>query len=126
MKTVLKVVLGLVLVLVVFIVGCSVVVGVGINDAVDELQNQLNEAAISEAEFRSVKVGPKGNSRKRIEARFGDPQSQKDIESDDVEGIPVPKPGLECVYYNNEDKDNALFRFCFDKATQRVRGKSSF
>jgi len=126
METVLKIVLGLVLVLVVFIVGCSVVVGVGINDAVDDLENEFNEAAITQADFRSVKVGPKGNSRKRIEARFGEPQSQKDIESDGAEGIPVPKPGLECVYYNNEDEEDALYRFCFEKATQRVRSKSSF
>ena len=126
MKTALKVVLGVVLVLAVLIVGCAVVVGVGINDAVDDLQDDFNEAAITKADFRSVKVGPKGNSRKRIEARFGEPQSHQDIESDGAEGIPDPKPGLECVYYNSEDEEDALYRFCFDKATQRVRSKSSF
>jgi len=120
-KTVLKIALGILLAVVVLIVGCGVLLGAGINEA----QKDSDKTAITQAEYDSVKTGSSGNTRERLEKRFGEPQSQQDIETSDIEGIPNSASGLECIYYSREGQLASLFQFCFD-SSGRVESKSSF
>ena len=126
MKTVLKIALGVILGLTVLIVGCAVIVGVGVDEAVDEVQKDSDKNSITRAEYASVKTGTNGNTRKRLESRFGEPQSQQDVETGDIEGVPDSASGLECIYYNREGELASLYQFCFDTGTGRVQSKSSF
>ena len=122
MKIAMKILLGIVLVLTVLIAGCAVLLG----NVVDDIEEDSNKPAITETDFRSVKVGPKGNTRKRIEARFGEPQSQKDIDDRGIESLRDPGPSLECLYYNQQQEFGALYQFCFDTRTQRVKSKGRY
>ena len=122
MNTALKILLGIVLALTVLVAGCGVLLGSLVND----IEEDINKPAITEADFRSVKVGSQGNTRKRIEARFGQPQSQKDIEDRVIEGMHDPEPGLACLYYNKQQQIGPLYQFCFDAKTQRVKSKARF
>jgi hypothetical protein len=126
MKTVLKIALGIILAFVVLIVGCVAIIGGTVDNAVDEVQKESDKTSITQAEYQSVKVGTGGNSRARIVARFGEPQSQQDIQTGDVEGIPDSASGLECIYYNREGKIASLYQFCIDSETGRVQSKSAF
>jgi len=124
MKTVLKVALGIVLGLTVLIVGCALVIGASVDEAVDEVQKDSDKAAITQAEYASVKTGVNGNSRKRLIARFGKPASQDEFETEGVE--PDEPIGSECLYWNREGELASLYQFCIDTNTGRVESKSSF
>jgi len=126
MKTVLKIALGIILAFTVLIVGCVAIIGGTVDQAVDEVQKESDKTSITQAEYQSVKVGTGGNSRARIVARFGEPQSQQDIQTGDVEGIPDSASGLECIYYNREGKIASLYQLCIDSETGRVQSKSAF
>ena len=117
-----KILLGIVLVLTVLIVGCAVFLG----NVVDDIEEDANKPAITESDFRSVKTGSKGNTRTRIEARFGEPQTQEDIDDRGIERLRDPGPRLECLYYNKEQEFGALYQFCFDTKTQRVKSKARY
>lgn len=120
MKTVLKIALGIVLGCTVLIVGCVALIGAGI----DEAQDESDEAAITQADYASVKTGAQGNTRKRLIDRFGEPAQQHEFET---EGITPDDPiGSECIYYNREGELAALYQFCIDAQTGRVESKSSF
>ena len=73
-----------------------------------------------------MKTGSKGNTRKRIEARFGEPQTQEDIDGRGIESLRDPGPELDCLYYNIEREFGGLYRFCFDTKTQRVTSKARY
>ena len=122
MKTAVKILLGIVLLLAVLIVGCAVFLG----NVVDDIEEDANKPAITEADFRSVKVGSNGNTRNRIEARFGEPQTQEDIDGRGIESLRDPGAGLECLYYNRERVFGALYQFCFDTKTERVKRKARY
>src|SRR5688500_9896666 len=107
MKTALKILLGVVLVLAVLIVGCAVLVG----NVLDDIEEDANKPAITESDFRSVKTGSNGNTRKRIEARFGEPQTQEDIDDRGIEELRDPGPGIDCLYYNRVQEFGALYQF---------------
>jgi hypothetical protein len=118
-----KLALGIVLALTIVIVARVLIVGIDLNGAEDQPEGQKDGSAITVAEFESVKAGRHGNSRKRLEARFGQPQTEQEIDSADVKGFGDPLPGRECIYYNWKGKESSLFQFCLDAQTQRVRSK---
>jgi len=121
MKTVLKIVLGIVLGFTVLIVGCVAIIGAG----VDKAQKDSDKAAITRAEYASVKAGPNGNSRKRIESRFGEPQSSDDVQAEGVKGIPESDFSQSCIYYSRKGELASLYQFCFD-GNGRLRSKASY
>ena len=122
MKTVLKIALGIILAFVVLIVGCAALFSAGVNEA----QKDNDKTSITQAEYDSVKIGPNGNTRERLIERFGEPQSQQDIQSGEIEGIPDTASGMECIYYNREGKLASLYQFCVDTQTNRIQSKSAF
>ena len=113
MKIFLKVALGIALGCAVLFVGCGALVGAGFNAVVTE----ADKHAITQTQFDSVKTGARGNSRKRVLARFGVPQP---VEVDDD----VAEARTDCIYYNRKGDLLATYEFCFD-AHDRVASKAA-
>ena len=122
MKTAMKILLGIALGLTVLVVGCTALLG----NVVEDIEEAANKPAITESDFRSVKAGSKGNTRKRIEARFGEPQTQEDIDDRGIDSLRDPGPALDCLYYNMAGELGGLYQFCFDTKTQRVKSKARY
>ena len=116
-----KLALGIVVALAVLIVASVLFAGIDLDGGEDQPQGQTASLAITVAEYESVKVGRQGNSRKRLQARFGQPQTEQDV--GEVKGLGDPVPGRECIYYNWKGEEGSLFQFCLDAQTQRVRSK---
>lgn len=116
MKSVLKITLGIILAFTVLIVGCVAIIGGRVDETADKVQEISDKASITQAEFQSVKVGPRGDTRGRIMSRFGEPQSG--LESQTAEG-------LGCISYNREGKLTSFYQFCIDPETDRVQTKLS-
>lgn len=108
MKTVLKVMLGIVLACVVLIVGCAALIGAG----VDEAQKDSDKTAITVQQYGSAKVGT--STRDQLGADFGDPRTSDEIQAEGVEGIPASDFQQSCIYYNRKGQLASLFQFCFD------------
>lgn len=112
MKLALKITLGVALAIAALSVGCGALVSVGFN----EVQKATDKHAITQAQFDSVKTGARGNTRKRILARFGEPQV--------VEFEEQQPPGQrDCIYYNRRGELISTYEFCFD-ARDRVTSKA--
>lgn len=110
----LKIALGVLLAGAVLLVGCGALLNVGFNG----VQSVADEHAITQAQFDSVKSGPRGNSRKRILSRFGDPQV--------VEEPPgqAPAADADCIYYNRRGNFLSTYELCFD-SHDRVKSKTA-
>jgi hypothetical protein len=115
--------LSIILTLGVLIAAGALIAVVYRNGAGSGPHGQAGTAAITVDEYDSVKVGPGGNSRKRIEARFGPPRSVQALDSAGAQGRGGPAAGRECVYYRVQGKKGSLFELCFDARTQRVQSK---
>jgi hypothetical protein len=111
MSTVLKIALGVGLTIAVMFVGCGVLVGAGFN----AVEKSLDKHSITQAQFDSVKSGARGNTRKRILARFGEPQTMTEINDG--------PPPADCMYYNRKGEFLSVYEICFD-TRDRVRSKS--
>ncbi len=79
MKTIGKIVAGILIASVLLIGGCVAIIGAG----VDEAQKQSDLTAITPAEYQSIKTGTK---RSTVEARLGKPQSRNEF-STEIEGL---------------------------------------
>lgn len=119
MKTVLKVMLGILLACVVLIGGCAVLFGA----AVEDVQDESDETAITSQEYQSVTTGE--STRDEVEAEFGEPQTSDEVQAEGVEGIPESDFEQSCIYYNREGQLASLFQFCFD-GDGVLRSKASY
>lgn len=119
MKTVLKVMLGILLAGVVLIVGCAALIG----GAANEVQEESDKTAITTEQYRSAKVGTA--RRDQIQADFGEPQTSDEIQAEGVEGIPESDFEQSCIYYNRKGEIASLFQFCFD-GDGKLRSKASY
>lgn len=119
MKTVLKVMLGIILGCVVLIGGCAAL----FSSAVDDVQNESDRTAISVPEYGSAKVGT--STRKQLEARFGEPQTSNEVQAEGVAGIPESDFEQSCIYYARRGELASLFQFCFD-GNGRLTSKASY
>ena len=104
MKTFVKVALGIALGCVLLFVGCGALVGAGFNAVVEE----ADQHAITQTQFDSVKTGARGNSRRRILARFGEPQ-QVEVQDD------RRASERDCIYYNRKGQFLVTYELCFDE-----------
>jgi len=114
MKTFLKVALGIALGFALLFVGCGALVGAGFN----AVQKEADKHAITQTQYESVKTGARGNTRKRILARFGEPQPVEEVEDD------LPTDQTDCLYYNRKGQVLLTYQFCFDEH-DRVTSKAS-
>jgi hypothetical protein len=115
MKTVLKVMLGVVLAGVLLIVGCAVLVGSAAEDAVNEVEQEADAHALTPAEFRSIQ---KGSTIAEVKGEFGEPES-----SDNTESI-TGKGRDRCLYYNQKGADlleGESYQLCFEPGKLRAK-----
>jgi hypothetical protein len=119
MKTVLKVMLGIILGCTVLIVGCAALIGAGVNAA----QQDSDKTAITSTQYGSASLG--SATRSEIEADFGEPQSSNDVQAAGIDGIPKSDFSQQCIYYSRKGELASLFQFCFD-GDGTLRSKASF
>lgn len=117
MKTILKIALGIILAIVLLVVGCTALLGAGVNEA----QKESDKTAITLAEYEATKTG---DAMADVVARLGKPSS-KDEFSSEVEGLDEPV-GSSCVYYNRDGQIASIFQFCFDVNGDKLESKSAF
>lgn len=103
MKSVGKIVLAGVILMVLFVGGCIALVG-GIGSEIEkDLNEQQQESSITLKEFKGVEMGA---LRKDLEKEFGEPS---DVQEQTIEGTQ-----MDCIYYNNADGEFMdTFQFCF-------------
>lgn len=104
------------LVLIVAIVGCAALIGVGVEEATDEAQ----EHAISRAEFNSVE---QGTTQGAIEKRFGEPEDSQEFE----QKFGGQVTGSSCIYYNETGQElfeGDSYQFCFTEG--RLDSKNAY
>lgn len=118
MKTVFKIMIGIVLGFTVLIGGCAVLIGAGVNEA----QKESDKTSITVQQYGEARTG---TSRTAIEARFGEPQSQQDVQAEGIKGIPDSDFQQSCIYYNRKGQLASLFQFCFD-GDGSLTSKASF
>lgn len=124
MKTVMKVGLGVVLGCLVLIVGCGVLIGVGLN----ETQKESDEHAITPAQFREIRTGM---TLAEVEDLVGvEPASSQELEVDtqELKGLGVDTTahsGMTCRYYNRKGDLLSLYQLCFD-GRDRLESKASY
>lgn len=104
MKTVFKVVVGILIAATILIVGCVALIGGAADEVSDELDKEQNKNALTNGQARSVKLG---TTRAEVVRKFGKPKSTQESEN---EGLGADS----CIYYNIKGGE-ALdqWQFCF-------------
>jgi uncharacterized protein YxeA len=110
MKTILKIVVGIVIAAIVLVVGLIALIG----GAANEVQKESDQHSITKAQYESVK---KGTSLKDVKAKLGEPSDKQNTQ---VEGLGEQ----DCIYYNKEGEIASMYQFCFDN--KRLASKSSY
>jgi hypothetical protein len=117
MKTVLKVMLGVVLAGVLLIAGCAVLIGSAAEDAVNEVEQEADAHALTPAEFRSIQ---KGSTIVQVRSEFGQPES-----SDNTESI-TGRGRDRCLYYNQKSAgvlEGEMYQLCFERGKLRAKNQ---
>ncbi|MBA2342458.1 MAG: DUF2510 domain-containing protein [Thermoleophilaceae bacterium] len=100
-------------------VACAGVLGSAGNEAVKEIDKELEREqkrnAITTAEYRSLEIG--GVTKQEVTRRFGRPESSDEL---------GPREGgSDCIKYKQEDGDFLdTFQLCFDPRTGKLQSKS--
>lgn len=104
MKTVFKVVLGVLIAGLLLVGGCVALIGGAANEASKEIDKEQNENAITNNQARGVKLG---TARAEVERKFGPPKSDQESENAGVGSD-------SCIYYNIKDGEVLdQWQFCF-------------
>lgn len=116
MKTVLKVAIGVILGIVLLVVGCTALLGAGLNEA----DKEQKKKGITAKEFRSVK---RGATEKQVRRKLGKPEDAQEFEQEIPELDTGPQKS-SCIYYPEKGKgigEGKSFQLCFDnrKLTSR-------
>lgn len=113
MKTVLKLVLAGVILMIVGVAGCAALVGGAASEIDKELDKQQSEHSITVEEFKSVKPG---TTLKTVKKKFGEPDDEQVTK---VEGLKS-----DCIYYNVEGGELLdRFQFCFSNGKLDSKSK---
>lgn len=118
MKTVGKIVLGILIASMLMIGGCVALLGAG----VEEAQKESDRTAITDAQYSSIKTG---TSRSTVEAKLGTPESRDEFSSE-IDGLGDEPIGSTCIYYGKQGELGGLYQFCFDINTDKLESKSKF
>lgn len=110
MKTIIKIIVGIVAASIILIVGLVALIG----GAANEVQKESDESAITQADFESVK---KGSSMKEVKDQLGEPEDEQVTQ---MEGM----KDSTCIYYNQKGDIASMYQFCFDG--KRLTSKSSY
>ncbi len=120
MKTIVKVMLGLILGAVVLIGGCTALIGAGANEAVKEIDKQQKANSITPAQFKGTKLG---TSQKQVEKRFGPAADAQEFESEAI--LDEEPQNSSCIYYNRRGGElGDIYQFCFTEG--KLDSKNSY
>lgn len=120
-RTGLKIFAGICAAGLVFVIGCSALVIGGVNDAVNELDAQQKEHAITKGQFNALDIGMTEQQVRQSTGKA--PEDRQDFES---EGVITDEPSSSsCVYYNQADGEFLdSYQLCFDEG--RLTSKNSY
>ena len=104
MKTVFKVVVGILIAATILIVGCVALIGGAADEVSEEFDKEQSKNAITNAQARSVKLG---TTRAAVVQKFGKPKSTQESEN---EGL-----GADTCIYDTIKGGEVLdqWQFCF-------------
>lgn len=110
-RTALKVVLGLSLVGLVVIIGCSALLVGGANEAVNELNREQERHAIIRAQFDALELGT--TQAEVIRSLGKQPQDRQNFESEAF--LDEEPANSSCIYYNQAGGEFLdTYQLCFD------------
>lgn len=118
MKTIGKIVAGILIASVLLIGGCVALIGAG----VDQAQKESDRTAITPAQYAAVKTG---TQRSTVESRLGTPESRDEV-STQIDGLGDEPFGQTCIYYGRTGELASLYQFCFDINSERLESKASY
>lgn len=106
--------------LVVIVGGCSALVVSSVNKAVNDLNREQREHAITRAEFDAV---PLGSTQAAVIDQLGKPpQDTQDFEHQGIDNVPIQS---SCIYYNLAGGEfGDAFQFCFED--DALRSKNAY
>ncbi len=119
---VLKILLGIVVLMIAVVAGCTALVGGAVNEAVDQYNAEQAASAISQETFDGIQVGA---TRADVDAAVAPavPQNTQEYTSEGV--LDETVIDTSCIYFNREGGQfGDAFQFCFDGDV--LRSKSSF
>lgn len=109
-RTLLKVLVAIAVVGMLFIAGCAALIGGAATEIDEELDKQQNQSAITQQQFKSLKMG---TTQKQVEKKFGPPADSQEMESE-ISELDV-ESSMSCIYYNREGGSfGDMFQLCFD------------
>ncbi len=121
-STALKILLGLAVLMIVVIGGCTALLGAGINEAVEQLDEQQAASAISQETFDAIQIGA---TRADVDAAVA-PAVPQDTQEFAQEGVlDAADVNQSCIYFNREGGEfGDIFQFCFDG--DKLTSKNSY
>lgn len=105
-KTWIKVLVGILLVLVLFFVGCAVLVGGAVNEVDKAVKKETSKSAITQQQFDSIAAG---EAKQSVISKLGEPYTTTES------GDPATGFAVNCIVYNK--KGGAIlsgYTLCFD------------
>lgn len=109
MKTILKIVIAGIILMVLAIGGCAALLG----GAMDEVEKDSQKHSITEKQFKSIK---KGTSLKDVKKELGEPEDEQTTETDGLT--------MDCIYYPVKDGEFLdSYQFCFDNGVLSSKSK---
>ncbi|MGB0121360.1 MAG: hypothetical protein WBP55_10450 [Solirubrobacterales bacterium] len=120
-RTGLKIFAAICVVGLVSVVGCSALLIGGVNEAVNELNEEQEQHAISKSMFNRIEIGMTEKQVRELTGKV--PEDRQSFES---EGFLSEEPSTsKCIYYNKSGGEFLdSFQLCFDEG--KLRSKNDF
>lgn len=120
-RTGLKIFAAICVVGLLFVAGCSALLIGGVNEAVNDLNDEQQKHAITRAEFNALQIG-----MTEAEVRASTGKTPEDRQNFESEGFLNDEPSKSsCVYYNKADGEFLdTFQLCFDDG--KLTSKNDF
>ncbi|MBK5231593.1 MAG: DUF2510 domain-containing protein [Thermoleophilia bacterium] len=121
LKVALGIMAGIFLLGIVGFVGCAVLIGAGVNEAVNDLNDEQAKHAITKAQYNAIQIGM---TEQQVRQSTG--KAPEDRQAFESEGYLNEEPDKStCIYYNQADGEFLdTFQLCFDNG--KLTSKNDF
>jgi hypothetical protein len=119
---VLKILLGILVLMILVVGGCTALVGAGVNEAVNSYNEEQAKSAIPQETFDAIQIGA---TRADVDAAVA-PAVPQDAQEFTQEGVlDEAQINSSCIYFNREGGEfGDIFQFCFEGDT--LTSKNSY